>query len=100
MDFKKLSEVHKALGNESRLKIVYKLYEKECSVTELTEFVELDQSTVSKHLSVLLNVGIVSNKKVKNVVFYSLQTPCIMDMFSCTTKVINGEDEPQKKCCK
>ncbi len=90
--YKNLARVHKALANESRLMIIHKLYEKEYSVGQLTNFIGLDQSTVSKHLSVLLSAGIVDYRKEKNVVFYKLLTPCIFDMVTCACKVIDGDE--------
>jgi len=87
--YKNQAKIHKALANESRLMIVDKLNEKECSVGELTEMIGLDQSTVSKHLSVLLAAGIVDYRKEKNVVYYKLLTPCIIDMFDCACKVLD-----------
>lgn len=85
--YKEQARIHKALANEARLMIVDKLYEKESSVGELTGMVGLDQSTVSKHLSVLLSAGIVDYRKEKNVVYYKLLTPCVIDMFICASKV-------------
>ncbi|MCK4761050.1 MAG: winged helix-turn-helix transcriptional regulator [Candidatus Aminicenantes bacterium] len=85
--YKEQARIHKALSNEARLMIVDKLYEKECSVGELTELIGLDQSTISKHLSVLLSAGIVDYRKEKNVVYYKLLTPCVIDMFACASKV-------------
>ncbi len=89
--YKKVMKIHRALANEARLMIVDRLNEGECSVSQLTEVVELDQSTVSKHLSVLLAAGIVDNRREANVVFYRLLTPCIIDMFACACKVTEGE---------
>lgn len=85
--YKRQASIHRALANEARLMIVDKLYEKECSVGELTELIGLDQSTVSKHLSVLLSVGIVDKRKEGNLVYYRLMTPCVIDMFTCAVKV-------------
>ena len=45
--------VAKALGHPSRLLILEALAEKDMCVCELTELVQADQSTVSKHLAVL-----------------------------------------------
>ena len=87
--YKGQARIHKALANESRLMIIDALYVKERSAGALTELVGLDQSTVSKHLSVLLSAGIVDNRKEGNVVFYSLLTPCVIEMFTCATKVAN-----------
>ena len=86
-DYTKQVEILKALANEARLMIVERLKEKEHAVGELTKLVELDQSTVSKHLSVLYNAGIVGYRKEGNLVYYRLLTPCVLDIFPCICKV-------------
>jgi len=86
--FKMQARVLKALANESRLKIVDRLSRGECSVGELTDRVGSDRSTVSKHLAVLRNHGIVDDRREGNVVYYMLLTPCVMNFFSCATQVI------------
>jgi hypothetical protein len=50
----------KAMANESRLRIVGLLAERERSVQELAELVELKEPTVSHHLAVLKQLGLVS----------------------------------------
>ena len=89
-DYERQARIHKALANEARLMIVDSLRECECSVGELTRCVGLDQSTVSKHLSVLFNAGIVEKRKQANLIFYKLLTPCVLDMFACTVRVLDG----------
>jgi len=86
--FKRQARVLKALANESRLKIVDRLSRGECSVGELTDLVGSDQSTVSKHLAVLRNHGIVEDRRDGNVVYYTLLTPCVMSFFTCASQVI------------
>ncbi len=86
-DYKREVEILKALANESRLMIVDLLNEKEFSVNELANLLELNQSTVSKHLSVLYNSGIVNYRKDKNTIFYRLLTPCVLDAFKCACKI-------------
>ncbi|HUU03685.1 MAG TPA: metalloregulator ArsR/SmtB family transcription factor [Myxococcota bacterium] len=86
--YKQQARVLKALANESRLMIVERLSRSECSVGELTKLVGTDQSTVSKHLALLRAHGIVSDRRAGNVVYYSLLTPCVLDFFSCATRVI------------
>jgi len=60
----------------------------EQSVRELTKMVGNDISTISKHLSVLKNTGIVVDEKGGTQVFYSLRIPCILVFFSCAEKVL------------
>ena len=89
--YRQQARVLKALANESRLLIIHRLNQGECSVGELTALVGSDQSTVSKHLAVLRAHGIVDDRREGNMVFYRLLTPCVLDFFSCATKVIEGE---------
>jgi len=86
-DYKREVLILKALANEARLMIVDLLKEREITVGELTELLKLDQSTVSKHLSVLYNAGIVDYRKSGNLVHYRLLTPCVLDIFPCICKV-------------
>ena len=86
--FRKQARVLKALANESRLVIVDRLSRGECSVGELTELVGSERSTVSKHLAVLRSHGIVFDRREGNVVYYSLMTPCVVNFFSCASRVI------------
>jgi DNA-binding transcriptional ArsR family regulator len=88
MVFKRQARILKALANESRLKIIDRLSRGECSVGELTELVGSDRTTVSKHLAVLRNHGIVEDRRQGNVVYYTLLTPCVMSFFSCASQVI------------
>jgi ArsR family transcriptional regulator len=76
--YKMKAQVAKALAHESRLMIIDALYQSDMCVSELTELVGADQSTVSKHLSVLKNVGIVNDRKERsNKVYYQLKVPTI-----------------------
>jgi len=47
-------------------------------VCELTRMVGADVSTISKHLSVLKQAGLVTDDKRGNQVFYQLRVPCIL----------------------
>ena len=87
-DYKREVKILKALANEARLMIVDSLKEREITVGELTELLKLDQSTVSKHLSVLYNAGIVDYRKNGNLVYYRLLIPCVLDAFKCACQVV------------
>jgi ArsR family transcriptional regulator len=82
-------QVAKALAHESRLMIIEALYEKDMCVGELTQLIQADQSTVSKHLSVLKNVGIVQDRKERsNKVYYHLRIPAIRGFLDLAADVI------------
>lgn len=86
--FRRQARILKALANESRLKIVDRLSRGECSVGELTRIVGSDRSTVSKHLAVLRAHGIVLDRREGNVVYYTLETPCVVNFFACAMQVL------------
>jgi ArsR family transcriptional regulator len=91
------AQVAKALAHESRLMIIDALKEKDMCVLDLTELVGADQSTVSKHLSILKNVGIVDYRKKSNKVFYRLKTPGIMSFFQCAMDVIRSRSPLRRR---
>lgn len=92
--------VIKAMGHPTRLFIVEELSRGERCVCELTEMVGVDVSTVSKHLSVLKNVGIVQDEKRGSQVFYSLQVPCVLNFFSCVESVLESRAREQAELAK
>jgi ArsR family transcriptional regulator len=86
--YKQQARIMKALANETRLMIVDRLSEGECQVGELVRLIGVDQSTVSKHLAILRGVGVVDDDRRGNTVFYRLMTPCVVNFFSCASKVL------------
>ena len=86
--------VMKALAHPVRLFFVDALSEQSWCVQDLTAMVGLDMSTVSKHLSVMKNAGIVSDERSGQNVYYSLKMGCAADFFRCVGDVIDG-----RGCC-
>lgn len=89
------AKVLKALAHPSRLFIVEELEKEERCVCDLTEMIGADVSTVSKHLSVLKQAGIVTDDKRGNLVFYQLRVPCILNFFGCVETVIETQIKEQ-----
>jgi len=73
----------KAMAHPTRLMIIEALSKKEHCVCELTDMAGDDTSTVSKHLSVLKNAGIIGDEKRGQSVFYRLTMPCALKFLSC-----------------
>jgi ArsR family transcriptional regulator len=80
--------IFKALSHPTRLQIVEKLAEGEQCVCVLLEMFTIDFSTLSRHLSVLKNAGIVLDEKRGKNVYYSLKCTCLFDMFDCMNEVL------------
>lgn len=82
------ARVIKAMAHPSRLFIVDELSRGERCVCELRDMIGADISTVSKHLSVLKDAGIVEDDKRGLQVFYCLRVPCILNFFGCVEDVL------------
>ena len=87
------AEIFKALGHPTRLRIVEKLAEGEQCVCVCLEMFDIDVSTLSRHLSVLKNAGIVSDERRGKNIYYSLRCPCILNVFECMEEVLSERNE-------
>lgn len=85
------ANVLKALGHPTRLWMAEQLEEGEKCVCELAEFVDADFSTISKHLSVLKQAGVVADDKRGKQVYYRLTVPCILKYMPCIEAVIKNK---------
>lgn len=88
MSIQDKAEIFKSLGHPTRLQIVEKLADGEQCVCALLEMFDVDMSTLSRHLSVLKNAGVVVDERRGKNVFYSLRCPCILNMFDCLEEVM------------
>ena len=89
--FKARANVLKALAHPSRLFMVEVLSEKPYCVTELTEMVGADTSTVSKHLTILKNAGLIADEKHGKQVYYSLRMRCALNFLDCVESVLKEQ---------
>ncbi len=65
-------------------------------VCDLTELVGADQSTVSKHLAVLKNAGIVDDRKEGVMIFYRLKIRCLQGFWECMESVLKQNLKDQQ----
>lgn len=87
------ARVIKALAHPSRLAMVDALAAGERCVCELQALVGADMSTVSKHLSLLRDAGIVRSSKRGLQVFYRLRVPCLLSFLECVDAVFENPDQ-------
>lgn len=83
--------IMKALGHPTRLLMVEELGAGERCVCDLVKLVGDDFSTVSRHLLVLKNAGILEYEKRGLMVFYRLRVPCLLNFMSCIESLIPSE---------
>ena len=94
------AEILKAMAHPARLFMMEELAHGERCVCELREMVGTDLSTVSKHLSVLRNAGLVEVDKRGTQVFYSLTAPCVLKFVDCIDSVVRTNARKQMELLK
>ncbi|MEJ2199883.1 MAG: metalloregulator ArsR/SmtB family transcription factor [Desulfuromonadaceae bacterium] len=70
--FDREAEILKVLGHPVRLKIVAGLMSQSCNVKKIWECLELPQATVSQHLALLKNKGIIEGRREGVEVYYQV----------------------------
>jgi ArsR family transcriptional regulator len=82
------ARVAKALAHASRLMILEALEKREMCVCELTDLVGADQSTVSKHLAVLKQAGLVDDRRQGVMTYYRIKVCCLGGFWQCIEGVL------------
>ena len=80
-----LAAIFKALGSPVRLRLVERLAEGEQCVCVLHADcgAGMDLSTISNHLAVLRNSGVVCSEKRGKNIYYRLACPCLVTVLRC-----------------
>jgi ArsR family transcriptional regulator len=92
------ADIIKALAHPVRLILVQELKDNDLPFSTLNEIFEYDKSTISKHLSVLKNVGIISSKKIAGDVVYHIEMCCVNNFLQCIDSVLKQNIEKQQSC--
>jgi ArsR family transcriptional regulator, arsenate/arsenite/antimonite-responsive transcriptional repressor len=82
----------RALGDETRLRILEELVGGEASVSDLTERLQVGQSLMSHHLRILRECGLVVDRRAGRWVHYAVVEPALA---SC--KMLLYELEPLRR---
>jgi ArsR family transcriptional regulator len=72
LDVRPLTRLFRALGDETRLRIVALLSHGELCVCHLEAALDLNQSTASRHLGILKAAGVVDSRREGTWVYYSI----------------------------
>lgn len=75
LDVRPVSRLFKALGDDTRLRIVALLSHGELCVCHIQEALGLSQPNASRHLAVLRSAGIVNDRREGTWVYYGLTPP-------------------------
>ena len=93
-DMRDLVKVYKVLSDESRLRVLNLLLERECCVCEVMQALDISQSKASRILSALYDVGFLKLHKDGLWSLYSIDwdgmAPNLKDIIEATTRAFKG----------
>lgn len=98
--FQKQAEIVKAMAHPLRIAILDFLKDGQQCVCDIAEYAGSERSNVSRHLSVMVNAGILQHRKEGLKVIYNLRTRCILDCFSCITAALKQQVKDSEKLLK
>jgi ArsR family transcriptional regulator len=76
------AELFKNFSDSTRIRILYCLFEKERSVTEIAELLKMNQSAISHQLRFLKNSKLVKNRREGKTIYYSLDDDHVYNIIS------------------
>lgn len=85
------ADFFKTLSHPARLAILDLLRDGEKSVTELTEMLEADQSTISQQLARLRRGNLVDARKEGTSVYYSVRDPMIFKLMDVAREIFSRQ---------
>ena len=68
-------KIFKALSNETRIRIMALLYQRELCVCEIEKILHINQTTASRHLNILKYSGLVKDRREGLWIYYSIVKP-------------------------
>ncbi len=91
-----LAETFKAMGDLTRIKIIYALSQEELCVCDIAYLLGMSQSAISHQLRVLRNLKLIKNRKAGKIVYYSLDDEHIVNLLKHGLEHVLEADHPQR----
>jgi len=82
------TELLKAMSHPIRLSIIELLGNGEQCLRDITANLQVDTATISRHLSVLKQVGIVEHRREGPHMVYWVSMPCALDIARCLERAV------------
>lgn len=85
-----LVKLFRALSDETRIRILKVLLERECCVCEVMQALNISQSRASRNLSILENAGFVKSRRDGLWIVYSVNEPEMNDYATAINELLRG----------
>ena len=92
MEYNKYANIFKALSDETRLKIIDMLSDEQLCACKILECFEITQPTLSYHMKILTDCGLVKGEKKGSWMFYSVDTEKCSRIISFLNKTAGGTE--------
>lgn len=78
----RLADLFSMFGDSTRIKIITALCLTEMCVSDLSELLSINQTTVSHQLKILKNFDLVKATRIGKMIYYRVTSKCISEMMS------------------
>ena len=99
MDHEKDSALFRALGEPVRLLILERLAGGELCACDLLENLDISQPTLSHHMKVLLDTGLVEGRRQGILVHYSIRPEAVEDLKNVVSELAPASVQAGRSCC-
>ena len=99
MENKKIAAMFKAFGDENRIQILQLLKDGEKCACHLLEEMNITQPTLSHHMKLLCDAGIVIGRKEGKWMHYSISEEGLRQIEGYLVQLV-PENKSEKSCCK
>ncbi len=86
-----VAELLKVFGDQTRIRIIFVLVQKEMCVYEIANLLEMTQSAISHQLRVLKQARLVKARRSGKTIFYSLCDAHVQKIFYCAMEHVKEQ---------
>ncbi len=87
------NDAFKALSDNTRRKILDLLNEKDMTAGDIADYFQITKPSISHHLSILKQAGLVSDKRKGQFIYYSLNTSVFEDVIKWFISFLGNTNE-------
>ena len=91
-----MKDVWNAMADPTRREILNMLQKRDMTAGEIAEQFETSAATVSHHLKILRDAGLVLSEKEKQTITYSLNTTVFQDFLKSIAEIFGTKGEPHE----
>ena len=97
---RQMAYVFKAMGDENRIQILKLLQNGEKCACKLLDALNISQPTLSHHMKILCDAGIVNGRKEGKWMHYSICSESSAELSAMLRQLLTAANVPDNCCCK